>query len=103
MNAFGSANPSRSPEPSYSREVVDEVWLLAEPIEGNDAALWRRDEQGNRIQRLEYGKPGSAFGWGISETAGGCLKPLHWQSIGSGSSSSREKVDGLFPDMPELF
>ena len=88
---------------SYSRDLVDEVWLLAEPIEGNDDALWRRDECGNRIQRHEYGKHGSAFGWGIAPDGPGRLKPLHWSSLESGGSSSAQALDGLFSDTLELF
>lgn len=88
---------------SYPREIIDEIWLSAEPIEGNDAALWRADEFGDRIQRQDYGKPGSQFGWGISETSPGRLKPLHMRNMDLGPSSPDRETDGLFSDTPELF
>lgn len=64
---------------SYDRSVVDEVWELAEIITGNDAALWRRDENGDLICRSEYGNRVSSFGWEIMTTSveGGQLKPFH--------------------------
>lgn len=101
---FGHAHPSSPGGAPYSREVIDEVWLLAEPIEGNDDALWRRDEFGSRMQRHDYGKHGSQFGWAISDAGAGRLKPVHWCNLGAGSSgSSRGETNGLFADMPELF
>jgi hypothetical protein len=100
MRVFGSDSAS---DPVFSREIVDEVWLLAVPIAGNDDALWRCDEHGNRIQRQDYGKHGSPFGWGISEPRPGCLKPLHWRSLAEAPGSPDSEQDGLFTDTPELF
>ncbi len=64
---------------SFDRSVVDEVWESAETISGNDAALWRRDENGDTICRSEYGNRSSSFGWEIK--SGGQLKPLHIQNF----------------------
>jgi hypothetical protein len=70
---------------AYEREVIDHVWSLAQSVAGNDAALWRKDEFGAWIHRLEYGRRSSQFGWEIYDpNLGGmglqALRPLHWQN-----------------------
>ena len=47
----------------YDREVIDRVWRQAGEIAGNDSALWRKDECGAWIYRLDYGRRHSDFGW----------------------------------------
>lgn len=31
---------------AYPREVVEQVWQLAQSVPGNDPAVWRKDEFG---------------------------------------------------------
>ncbi|MBP7948392.1 MAG: hypothetical protein KA004_01965 [Verrucomicrobiales bacterium] len=72
---------------AYDRTVVDAVWANAQPVVGNDAALWRKDECGAWIHRLEYGSRSSQFGWEIydpnlapSQFGLAALRPLQWQN-----------------------
>jgi len=72
----------------YDREVIDRVWNQAGEIAGNDPALWRKDECGAWIFRLDYGRRHSDFGWEIHDPTVGLrvggavlsLRPLHWQN-----------------------
>ena len=71
----------------YDREIVSRVWKFAQVIDGNDPELWRKDEFGAWIQRLEYGNRHSEFGWEICDTSLGrgdagivALRPLQWQN-----------------------
>lgn len=71
----------------YEREVVDSVWQHGEAVRGNDPELWRKDEFGAWIRRLDYGNRRSEFGWEILDPrrgrgAGGVttLRPVHWQN-----------------------
>ena len=52
---------------SYPREVIVEIWELGQPIPGNDDGLWRKDEFGAWMNRLDYGKRNSQFGWEICD------------------------------------
>ena len=65
----------------FSNELIDSVWQEADGIEGNDPELWRKDEYGAWIYRLDYGRHGSNFGWQIAPR-GRDLRPLHWQNAG---------------------
>ena len=72
----------------YDREIVCRVWEFAEAMPGNDSDLWRKDEYGNWIYRLDYGKHDSEFGWEIFDPAPGrrergvyALRPLQWESF----------------------
>lgn len=73
---------------SYDRDTIDRVWSTAATVSGNDPALWRKDEWGAWIHRLDYGRRHSDFGWEIhdpehSHRGGGpvsSLRPLHWQN-----------------------
>ena len=49
----------------YDREVVARAWARAEVIPGNDDELWRKDECGAWIHRLDYGRRSSSFGWEV--------------------------------------
>jgi hypothetical protein len=71
----------------YEREVVDRVWNLAQAIPGNDPALWRKDENGAWMHRLEYRNRKSQFGWEIADAGAvirrvgmGALRPMQWQN-----------------------
>lgn len=71
----------------YDRDLVYRVWEFAETVPGNDADLWRKDEVGNWIYRLDYGRRESEFGWEIFDPGVGrhsqgvyALRPLQWES-----------------------
>ena len=72
---------------TYERTVVDHVWNLAQTVQGNDEALWRKDECGAWMYRLEYGNRNSQFGWeiydpnliGMDFGLRG-LRPLQWEN-----------------------
>lgn len=71
----------------YDREIVCRVWEFAEPVPGNDSDLWRKDEYGNWIYRLDYGKRDSEFGWEIFDPAAGrqergvyAMRPVQWEN-----------------------
>ncbi len=90
----------------YDREVIDRVWRQAGEIAGNDSALWRKDECGAWIYRLDYGRRHSDFGWEIHDPTVGLrgggavlsLRPLHWQNYldrQATQTQSRVTADGL--------
>lgn len=89
----------------YDRETVDFVWRLAQEIPGNDPALWRKDEAGAWIHRLDYGRRHSEFGWEILDPNAGSpggamlsLRPLQWQNYLDrvfSETQSRVTADGL--------
>jgi hypothetical protein len=86
----------------YDRETIDFVWRLAREVPGNDAALWRKDEDGAWIHRLDYGRRQSDFGWEIFDPGAGSavlsLRPFHWQNyLDRVFSQTQSKVtsDGL--------
>lgn len=90
---------------SYDREVVDRVWGMAQTVPGNDGALWRKDEFGAWMHRLEYGRRHSEFGWEIYDPAPGLsggalpvLRPLQWMNfldLLASATQSRVTADGL--------
>ena len=90
---------------SYDREVVDRVWATAREVPGNDAALWRKDELGAWINRQDYGRRHSEFGWEIYDPGPGngstgisALRPLHWLNYldrVASSTQTRVTADGL--------
>lgn len=72
---------------AYPREVVEQVWQLAQSVPGNDPAVWRKDEFGAWLHRQEYRNRHSEFGWEIAD--GGyrmrklgmaSLRPMQWQN-----------------------
>ena len=89
----------------YDKMVIESVWELAETISGNDSALWRKDEFGAWINRLDYGKRHSQFGWEICDLntgrAGGgiaALRPMQWQNYldqVAAMTQTRITADGL--------
>lgn len=73
--------------PGYDRSIVDSVWQFAESVAGNDPELWRKDEYGAWINRLDYGRRHSQFGWEICDIVGArsatdlsALRPMQWQN-----------------------
>ena len=90
----------------YEPEVIERVWRGAAEIAGNDAALWRKDECGAWIYRMDYGRRHSDFGWEIQDPTVGlrgggavlALRPLHWQNYLdrlASATQSRVTADGL--------
>lgn len=79
--------PLRGFEAGYDREIVERVWNFAQAVPGNDAAVWRKDEFGAWIHRLEYRNRNSEFGWEIADCgfsmrmhAVAALRPMQWQN-----------------------
>ena len=71
----------------YDRELIQSVWEFAEIVPGNDPSLWRKDEFGSWIHRLDYARRTSEFGWeifdpGIGRHAQGvyAMRPMQWES-----------------------
>jgi len=89
----------------YDREVVARVWARAEVVPGNDEELWRKDECGAWIYRLDYGQRRSSFGWEVFDASLGragegvaALRPLQWQNYLdalAAETQSRVTADGL--------
>lgn len=83
----GDGDSQDSPPRRYDREIVRRVWKAGQAIEGNDDALWRKDEFGAWINFLEYGNRNSQFGWEIIDPApwrSGAgvylLRPCQWEN-----------------------
>jgi len=89
----------------YDREIVARVWKFATAIGGNDPELWRKDEFGAWIQRLDYGNRHSEFGWEVCDTSLGrgdsgivALRPMQWQNYVdhvAAVTQSKITADGL--------
>lgn len=89
----------------YDREVVARTWARAEVIPGNDDELWRKDECGAWIHRLDYGRRSSSFGWEVFDPSLGrgdggisAIRPLQWQNYldaMAAGTQSRMTADGL--------
>jgi hypothetical protein len=90
---------------AYDRDTVDRVWELGVPVPGNDPALWRKDQFGAWIHRLDFGRRHSEFGWEIhdlsiggSTTGFSALRPVQWQNLLdllANETRSRVTADGL--------
>lgn len=72
----------------YERSVVESVWEFAEIVPGNDPSLWRKDEAGEWIHRLDYGNCSSEFGWEIFDPGLGrhsqgvfAMRPMQWKNF----------------------
>ena len=90
--------------PPFDRDTIRRVWNFAQAVQGNDADLWRKDEFGAWIHRLEYCNRHSQFGWHIAELSGthetglASLRPLQWQNFVDQTAAvtqSRMTADGL--------
>lgn len=90
----------------YAREVIEQVWQLAQVIPGNDPAVWRKDEFGAWLHRQEYRNRHSEFGWEIAECGYlmrikglPSLRPMQWQNHVDFQVASRHQAvitaDGL--------
>lgn len=91
---------------AYTREVIEQVWQLAQIIPGNDPAVWRKDEFGAWLHRQEYRNRHSEFGWEIAECGYrmrikglASLRPMQWQNHVDFQVASRHQAvvtaDGL--------
>ena len=90
---------------TYEREIVDRVWAGGHVVAGNDPALWRKDECGAWMHRLDYGRRHSEFGWeiydpsvGLPDSGSASLRPLQWQNFVDRlaiGTQSRVSADGL--------
>tara|TARA_R110000850_G_scaffold112466_5_gene226394 strand:- start:817 stop:1410 length:594 start_codon:yes stop_codon:yes gene_type:complete len=87
LDALVAESAGTIPGRGYDRDVVHSVWEFAEVVHGNDPDLWRKDEFGNWIYRLDYGRRGSEFGWEVFDPGVGrhsqgvyAMRPMQWQS-----------------------
>ena len=70
----------------YDRDLINSVWECAEEVAGNDPELWRKDEFGAWIYRMDYGRRNSEFGWEVCDVNTGgnsdllALRPMQWQN-----------------------
>ena len=90
----------------YDREVIERVWSQAQVVPGNDPALWRKDERGAWMHRMEYRNRHSQFGWEIADCGAyvrrvgvGSLRAMQWQNYVDWMVASRAgavmTADGL--------
>ncbi len=89
----------------YDRELIESVWENGDRIAGNDPDLWRKDQFGAWMNRLDYGRRHSEFGWEICDLSGGrgsgglaALRPMQWQNYVdqvAALTRSRMTADGL--------
>ena len=106
----GTATPSDRPSRpfvsrGYSEEVIEQLWELATPVDGNDPEVWRKDEFGAWIARDDYGNRDSEFGWEADEIPGTSpkmgiahLRAIHWQNYldpYTTATQSRVTAEGL--------
>lgn len=98
--------PDDSSYVAYDREVVERIWQLAQAVPGNDPAVWRKDEHGAWVHRLEYRNRRSQFGWEIADhgfylrRAGvASLRPMQWENYVDFMVAARQNAvvtaDGL--------
>jgi hypothetical protein len=75
---------------AFSEEKIWQIWDKAYQITISDAPMWRKDECGAWIRRIDYENPGSQYGWVADyitpESEGGSddisnLRPLQWENI----------------------
>ena len=76
----------------FSDETIQKVWEKGTIAPPNDPAVWRKDHCGAWINRDQYGKRNSDWGWEIDhitlESDGGSddlsnLRPLQWENNAS--------------------
>ena len=84
---------------SISDETIWQVWNKAFNITIADAPLWRKDECGAWIKRVDYGNRNSQYGWEIDHiipvSKDGTdditnLRPLQWENNVRRSDGSLE-------------
>lgn len=82
----GAPSSDFSPQ-GYDPAMIETVWEYGDRIPGNDPALWRKDQFGAWMHRLDYGRRHSDFGWEICDQGPGrgasglaALRPMQWQN-----------------------
>ena len=71
---------------NWKQEVVESVWQHGRVMPEADPSVWRQDMCGAWIQRNEFARNDSEFGWKIENIkAGGTntsedLRPFHWRN-----------------------
>ncbi len=80
---------------SLSEQLIQQVWEEGRAYTEIDPDQWREDECGAWINRADYGKADSEFGWQIVNVAPGApdtadnLRPLH---LGNGYDVANRKA-----------
>lgn len=73
---------------TFSETTIQPVWEKGRADDRNDPAVWRRDDCGTFISRVDYGKQ-TKYGWNIDHitpvSGGGGnelrnLRPLQWEN-----------------------
>lgn len=74
---------------SFANDTIQRVWEKATVVGNNDPGVWRKDQCGAWIARIEYGNRRSQYGWEIDHIrpvadGGGDevsnLRPLQWEN-----------------------
>ncbi|HUI31944.1 MAG TPA: HNH endonuclease signature motif containing protein [Candidatus Acidoferrales bacterium] len=78
---------------AFSEEEIQKVWNDGKAVAGYDPDVWRKDQCGAWIHRMQYGNRKSDYGWEIDHISPGGpdtkdnLRPLQWQNNLSKSDS----------------
>jgi 5-methylcytosine-specific restriction endonuclease McrA len=64
----------------FSHDVIVAVWCKTNAVQGNDPAVWRKDQCGAFIRFGDYGSTDSKYGWEIDH-----IKPV---ALGGGDEPS---------------
>lgn len=71
---------------AHSKEFIQDIWEKGTTVRGHEKSIWRKDQCGAWIKRVEYGNRKSQFGWEIDRiSAGGAYirsncRPLQYQN-----------------------
>ena len=73
---------------AYSPSLIEKMWIKADPQQGVDHKMWRKDFAGAWIRKDQFGLH-TEYGWGIDHimprSMGGGdeernLQPIHWRN-----------------------